>query len=76
MKQKFGQVRILIRKYAENVEVVDPQLKNNGELVEVLTEFEKAWSLAKEFFCDEKKFKNLLWFSQIIEGLGEKHKQF
>lgn len=44
---------MLIRKYSENVEVVDPQLKNNSELVEVLSDFEKTWSLGKENLLNE-----------------------
>ena len=36
-------LRLLLRKYDENIEVVDPQLKNNPELTEVLIQFEKSW---------------------------------
>ena len=36
IKKKLAGFRTLIRKYGENVEVVDPQLKNNSELVEIL----------------------------------------
>jgi hypothetical protein len=45
----------LIKKYNENVEVVDPQLKNNQELVEVLNDWEKSWSLGKEHLMDSLK---------------------
>lgn len=41
-----------MKKYNENIEVVDPQLRNNQELVEVLNELEKAWSLGKEHLLD------------------------
>jgi hypothetical protein len=41
-----------MRKYNENIEVVDPQLKNNQELVEVLNDLERAWTLGKEYFLD------------------------
>lgn len=29
-----------MRKYEENIEMVDPQLKNNSELVDLLVEYE------------------------------------
>ena len=48
-------MRILVKKYSENIEVVDPQLKNNSELVEILCDFEKTWSLGKEHLLDDKK---------------------
>lgn len=33
-------IRQLLRKYEDNIEGVDPQLKNNAELVTALVEFE------------------------------------
>jgi hypothetical protein len=36
--------RNLLKKYEQNIEVVDPQLKNNVELVEILVEFENTWT--------------------------------
>ena len=44
IKKSFLDFKILLRKYEQNIEVVDPQLKNNLELVEVLVEFENSWS--------------------------------
>jgi hypothetical protein len=44
IKKAFLDFRQLLRKYEQNIEVVDPQLKNNVELVEVLVEFENSWS--------------------------------
>jgi vacuolar-type H+-ATPase subunit I/STV1 len=55
IKQTFHTFRVLVRKYNENVEVVDPQLKNNQELVEVLNDWEKAWTLGKEHLLDTLK---------------------
>ena len=40
----FNDFKNLLRKYDQNIEVVDPQLKNNIELVEILVEFENSWS--------------------------------
>ena len=47
VKTTFNAYRVLMQKYQKNIEVVDPQLKQNAELVEVLTLFEDAWGLAK-----------------------------
>jgi len=44
IKKAFADFKTLLRKYDQNIEVVDPQLKNNVELVEILVEFENAWS--------------------------------
>jgi vacuolar-type H+-ATPase subunit I/STV1 len=74
IKQTYVTFRILIRKYNENVEVVDPQLKNNSELVEVLSEFEKAWTLGKEHLLDATKFHHLVILSKEIEATAIKHK--
>lgn len=43
VKQSFLQMRQLFRKYDENIEIVDPQLKNNPELVDSLYIFESTW---------------------------------
>lgn len=39
IRKAFNDLRQLFRKYDENIEVVDPQLKNNPDLVECLVEF-------------------------------------
>jgi hypothetical protein len=51
----------------ENIEIVDPQLKNNPELVESIAAFEKTWERGKEFLLDKTKYYQLLFFSQMIE---------
>ena len=38
---------LFVDRYAENVEVVDPQLRNNPELVHLVARFEKAWCLGR-----------------------------
>ena len=40
----FNDFKNLLRKYDQDIEVVEPQLKNNIELVEILVEFENSWS--------------------------------
>ena len=76
IKKAFNDFKTLLRKYDQNIEVVDPQLKNNAELVEILVEFENSWSQGLTYFLDSKTFNQLLHFSQVIEATAEKHKQF
>jgi len=76
IKKTFQDFRNLLRKYEQNIEVVDPQLKNNQELVEILVDYENAWSQGLTYFLDSKKCHQLLHFSQVIEATAEKHKQF
>ncbi len=47
VKQSFLQMRMLFRKYDENIEIVDPQLKNNPDLVDALYIFESTWEKGK-----------------------------
>lgn len=50
---------MLIRKYGENIEVVDPMLRNNQELADVMGDLEKAWGLAKDQILEEEKLSHL-----------------
>lgn len=63
IKKSFQDFRNLLRKYEQNIEVVDPQLKNNQELVEILVEYENAWTQGLTYFLDSKKCHQLLHFS-------------
>ena len=56
--------------------MVDPQLKNNLELVETLQEYEVCWEKGKNYFLDPKKTVFLLHFSHIIETTGQKYSEF
>ncbi len=76
IKKTFFDFRKLLQKYEQNIEVVDPQLKNNVELVEILVEFENTWTYGLNYFMDHKKCHQLIHFSSVIEATGEKHKQF
>ena len=75
IKETFTNIRGIFRKYADNIEVVDPQLKNNAELVEALVAFEKAWEKGKDFLLNKNICQMLISFSQLIEGLTEKYKE-
>eukprot|EP00826_Nyctotherus_ovalis_P009339 TRINITY_DN1245_c0_g1_i6.p2 TRINITY_DN1245_c0_g1~~TRINITY_DN1245_c0_g1_i6.p2 ORF type:complete len:305 (-),score=88.46 TRINITY_DN1245_c0_g1_i6:118-1032(-) len=74
IRKSFTDIRVLLRKYQGNIELVDPQLKNNQELVEALVHFERSWSKGQEFFLSDKMCGMLIYFSQLIEGVAEKHK--
>lgn len=76
IKKTFLDFRNLLKKYEQNIEVVDPQLKNNVELVEILVEFENTWTYGLTYFMDNKKCHQLIHFSSVIEATGEKHKSF
>jgi hypothetical protein len=76
IRKSYLELRSLFRGYDENIEVVDPQLKNNPELVNALHEFEKSWEKGKRYFCSPSKCKKLLHFSQLLEGTAEKYKEF
>lgn len=76
IKKTFLDFRTLLKKYEQNIEVVDPQLKNNVELVEILVEFENTWTQGLTYFLDHKKCHQLIHFSSVIEATGEKHKSF
>lgn len=55
IKKTFLDFRNLLKKYEQNIEVVDPQLKNNVELVEILVDFENTWTQGLTYFMDHKK---------------------
>lgn len=72
----LANLRVLFAKYAENIEVVDPQLKNNTELVEGITDFENVWSKAKVFLTDDNKFRCFIVLSQYIDYLNSEYDCF
>lgn len=76
IKKSFQNIRILFRKYEENIEGVDPQLKNNADLVTALVEFESTWEKGKGYFLNPQKCNQLLHFTSIIEATSEKYKSF
>jgi len=76
IRSSFANIRVLLRKYEKNIESVDPQLKNNPDLVEALLEYEKCWEKGLAYFVDAEKRRFLVHFSGIIEGTAEKYEQF
>ena len=75
IKQSFQNLRCLFRKYSENLEAVDPQLKNNPDLITALTAYERSWEKGKDFLLDCAKHDILLSMSELIEGLIEKYNE-
>ena len=65
-----------MRKYGENIEGVDPQLKNNQDLVTALVDFESSWEKGKAYFVSPKKCQQLVHFTATIEATTEKYKMF
>lgn len=76
IKKSFASLRQLMRKYGENIEGVDPQLKNNQDLVSALVEFETSWEKGKAYFVSPKKCQQLVHFTSTIEATAEKYKMF
>lgn len=55
IRSSFSSLRALLRRYGMNVEVVDPQLKNNPDLVSELLLYEKYWERGKHYFLNGKR---------------------
>lgn len=73
IRSSFQQIRDLLRKYEQNIEVVDPQLKNNADLVEMLVKYEQTWEKGLHYFLNQIKCKQLIHFSQICENAYAKY---
>lgn len=76
IRSSFMNLRLLFRKYSDNIEIVDPQLKNNQDLVATLLNYEKYWERGKHYFLNGKLCSQLIHFSSVLEGLCEKYKPF
>ena len=58
------------------MEVLDPQLRNNEELVKALETLEQSWSLAMNQIGDSAKFGQLYCFAGTIETTSKKYPAF
>lgn len=67
VRTSFDAFRVLGKKYSKNVEVVDPQLRKNEEIVSALKLFEDSWTLAKEYLEDSTTLCHLNWFSKKLQ---------
>jgi hypothetical protein len=73
IKSSFSSIRILMRRYEQNIEIVDPQLKNNSDLVDALVQFETSWEKGNTYFLNSKRCNQLMFFSELVESLTEKY---
>ena len=76
VKNSFTDIRVLLKKYSINIEVVDPQLRNNQDLIKILTNYENYWENGKVYFLNKQKCSQLIFFSSVLEGLSEKYNDF
>eukprot|EP00341_Mesodinium_pulex_P001055 CAMPEP_0116919742 /NCGR_PEP_ID=MMETSP0467-20121206/20580_1 /TAXON_ID=283647 /ORGANISM="Mesodinium pulex, Strain SPMC105" /LENGTH=114 /DNA_ID=CAMNT_0004597405 /DNA_START=1007 /DNA_END=1351 /DNA_ORIENTATION=+ len=65
-----------MRKYEVNIEQVDPQLKNNAELVECVQNFETAWEKGRTYLSTARDVQNLTAFCNLIEHLKQRYRSF
>ena len=76
VRKSFQSLRDLLIKYSQNIEILDPQLKNNPDLSSCLAEFEVSWESGSNYFLNPLNFAQIMNFSQVIEGTCEKHAKF
>lgn len=77
IQKSFMSIRkLFLERYAPNVEVVDPQLRNNPELVHTIAQFEKDWCLGKTHLVPKRNKDHLISFSALIEITCEKYPEF
>lgn len=75
IKETFRNLCRVISRYSQCVDAVDPQLRNNIDLVQALADYETAWSKGKSFLLNRGTLNSLVSFSKLIEGLAEKYKE-
>ena len=68
--------RVLLRKYSESIDALDPQLKNNKELCEIIEIYESSWTLGREQLLDKAKKEQIIKFSDNIERLCKRYPNF
>ncbi|CAG9323865.1 unnamed protein product [Blepharisma stoltei] len=76
IRHSFTVLRALFRKYEINIEVVDPQLKNNPDLVEGLVKFEESWERGKAYILNSKRYNKVIYLHKLIEKISEKYQNF
>jgi len=63
-------------RYSENIDALDPQLKNNNELVEIIEIYESSWTLGMEQLLDPANREQLIRFCVNIQNVGSKYPTF
>lgn len=70
------QIRQILRKYDTCIDQIDPQLKNNQDLVAALIEYETSWEKGKAYFVSSDKLRTFIDFTNVIETASEKYPCF
>eukprot|EP00826_Nyctotherus_ovalis_P034138 TRINITY_DN2800_c0_g1_i6.p1 TRINITY_DN2800_c0_g1~~TRINITY_DN2800_c0_g1_i6.p1 ORF type:complete len:290 (+),score=100.41 TRINITY_DN2800_c0_g1_i6:655-1524(+) len=73
IRESFSRFRGTFRKYEQCVELIDPQLRNNRDLVQSLLSFEDSWTKGKFFFLNPNITNLLMEFSHEVELLGMRY---
>ena len=72
----YDAYRKLMHTYESNIEVVDPQLRNNKALVEVLQKFEDSWTSAQNQILNKENLAQLNNFSWLLVDTGKRFAEF
>lgn len=59
-----------------NPEEVDPQMRNNSKLSQLLKDFEDVWCKGNEHLLNPKHRNHLITFSNLLENVQKKYPQF
>ena len=72
----YDAYRALMREYQSNIELVDPQMRNNEPLVKVVSDFENAWSIAQNQIANPERLSQLDLFSNLLKQTQQDLPQF
>ena len=76
IRQSYTCFRMLVKKYGEVLESVDPQLHNNPELLELCEVYESSWLAGKDQLLDVERREELISFCLFIQAVSDKHPEF
>lgn len=76
IRQSLRCFRVLLRRFAENTDAVDPQLRNNKELLEIVEVYENSWALGKDQLLNQVYKSQLISFCLRIEQLCKNNETF
>ena len=76
IRQSVSCFRILLSKYSDNLDSVDPQLKNNQELSELIELYEASWTLGKDQILDTSHREQIICFCHHMESLLSQYPLF
>lgn len=76
IRESWENVREVLRFFGDNFEMVDPQLRNNAELVAALQQYEAYWEKGKRYFLEAQKESLIVALSTIVDAAKEKYPHF